>query len=989
MKTKPRSLINILFSLILLIPMLLPKLQAQAGTLSRSQQISKQNEQPPLEQRLIILHVDMPDFSEFTKSLSPSEAGELAERLAFRQYLRLLPRLEEWKQSGIISDYEFRADLKSVLVEAQSIERFSRLYEEETVADILPLGKDGSACAINSTQEVAKQLERISKVAISLNSQVSVLSSDIQATNPSIDISWYEEDGWGAISGKTSPNTTVNLRIIRKGEQIVSKTTNSNGEGFYYFLPNYLGCPTNTYDFLLREGDIVEVSAGGKTVSTEVVGLRAWLDPVTNQVNGFTAPGRQIKVEIKQSNLQNPCEQTDLAPLTGTAAGNGQFIISTPDINRTAYAQILAMDSNGNGIYEEVDAFHILVYPSYSQVSFSIKPDASFTVLHRRGGNILSTQTGRSYSSGWAFVHVQDLFQAGDVVEINSDGANMQYTLAELSNVNINPNTDQISGVTAPGIRVAADVYKSNSSVIPTTCQFGYLCQSQTADGTGNFNIPAGLDLARGDWVNIHLFDEQGNRQFMPEMYIPAISLNPNKMGVNVLWNERVDSLIIRHLNSAGEVKSSQVVYTNSFYAPEYYGYLSSSVEAGDRIEATDGIRTETLTVPAVLPTARLSSATGRLSGTFPTGSNRWIAEVYDFRFPETSRRSCFESSSGGGFDVPLSGVQVSGGDNANIYFQLSDGHYLNLYRNAFQVFHWSGETSLSIDTETPRTSITARLRRGSTDISTVTGISDNWGYGYLFFEVPSQSGDQILVSTGDGNSYTLNVRELSANLDPSANRIYGKSPANQPIWVYLRRYISPYYSTYIRQTTTAGSDGNYSVSYNNYYWTFTGTCDLASVGHRCSSASLVYYDSGGHGLSFWSPTPPSAPADNYENDNSIETARPYLGVQTHTFDVESDEDWVSFTVPQSDVDNRIRYRIQTFNRGYSTYTTIELFRADGTYLLTGYEEDGITWQPDAAGTYYVRISPWSASSAQYCDAYYDLLILPVRAELFLPLIRR
>jgi len=993
MKTNVRNLTKILFSIIVLVSMLLQQPPVQASAPFREiQRVSEQDDQPPPEQALITLAVEMPDVHEFTKPLSPGEAKELAEQITFKQYLRLLPQLEQWKQDGVIGSYEFKPDLQSVSVEVLNVEQFTQLSKTEGIASILPLGEDPSVCAVASGREFTKQLGRISQASAFLNPEASLFSSDIQATDPSIEISWYEEDGWGYISGKTSPNTSVNLQVIRGGAPIVTKTKTSDSNGYYYFFPSYLGCPTNTYDFALMQSDIVEVSAGGRTVRTEVVALSAWLDPVTNQLSGVTAPGRQVKVEIIQSNLQNPCEWTDLAPLTGTAAGDGRFTISTPDINRTADAQILAMDSNGNGIYKWVSAFSIHVYPRWNETDFSIKPNTSFTTIHKRGSSVLETATGTSYSNGWGYVHFSNSFRAGDVIEVSSDGANMQYTIAGLSNVNINPDTNRISGVTAPAARVSIHFSKSSldyyTSVIPTSCRYSGSCSAQISDGTGNFNIAAFLDLVRGDSVYIYLYDDQGNYQATSQLYVPAISLNPGTNNLDILWSETVNSLTVRHLNSGGTQKSSHVFYSN-YYDPVYYGSLSEVVEAGDRIEVSDGLRTETLTVPASLPTARLSSATGRLSGTSPTGSDYWIARVYDFQSPLYSINGCLERSGGGSFDIPLWGIQVGGGDETVIYFRLSDGHYLSLYRRAFRVFHWYANYGVGVSAETPGTSITARLRRGSSDIATITDNSNRWGYRYLDFGVPTQNGDQIVVNTGDGNSYILNVRELSANLDPSGNRIYGKGPANQLVWVYLRRYISYSGAFSLIQATSVGSDGNYSVNYNNQYLSYRGTCELASVGHRCASASLYYYDSGGHGLGYWGPTPPPPPADSYENDNSIGTAKPYLGVQTHTFDVESDEDWVSFTVPQNDVDNRIRYRIQTFNRGYSTYTTIELFRADGTYLLTGYDEDGITWQPDAAGTYYVRISPWSASSAQYCDAYYDLLILPVRAELFLPLIRR
>ncbi len=46
-------------------------------------------------------------------------------------------------------------------------------------------------------------------------------------------------------------------------------------------------------------------------------------------------------------------------------------------------------------------------------------------------------------------------------------------------------------------------------------------------------------------------------------------------------------------------------------------------------------------------------------------------------------------------------------------------------------------------------------------------------------------------------------------------------------------------------------------------------------------------------------------------------------------------------------------------------------------------DEIGLTWTPDAAGTYLLRVEPMSEEAAGHCDSYYDLRIN--LAQLLLP----
>ena len=88
---------------------------------------------------------------------------------------------------------------------------------------------------------------------------------------------------------------------------------------------------------------------------------------------------------------------------------------------------------------------------------------------------------------------------------------------------------------------------------------------------------------------------------------------------------------------------------------------------------------------------------------------------------------------------------------------------------------------------------------------------------------------------------------------------------------------------------------------------------------------------------------------------------------------------------------NHVPYRIETFNLGLDMDTVLHLYGTDGSTELAYDDDDGvglashIDWPPPAAGTYYVLVAPYDEYSTTYCDAVYDLIILPVRGQIYLP----
>lgn len=951
--------------------------------------LSDQND-PSTQDYLIIFPVLQPDAQQFNERLERPVARDYAHQMIFQQAAPLLAELERLKDEGSLSKFEIKPELHGIALYGLASGKINEL-NLPGIAAVLPLGEEPPACAAAAAQALTRQVEGISQTAGLRRSTLALADTGVQTTNPSIEV-YYYEDGWGGVSGQTNGSISVSLRILRGGAVQVTESTTSSNDGYYYFYPDWMGCPSNTYSWSLRPGDVVEVTAAGKTYRTVVANLIAWADPLANQISGNTDPGRTVAITVSQR-VANSCQWSDFS-LTVSPNANGDFSAnfgSLVDFDRSASVMVHSRDANGNSTYRYSDPFALRVDFSRGDVFGYLKPLTAYTLTLLRGGNPIDTYNDTTLINGYFYGWFSEQLQPGDVVAASGGGVTVQITIAPLSGVSINPALNQVSGTTAPNRHMTISLSKAIGfyQSLPSSCSYGYACFFQNSGSAGSFAITStGFDLIRGDFVYLDIYDNEGNVQYH-SLRVPLISANLSNQRLQGVWQSQPDTyLTITHKDGGGSVQNVYNDVWVYWYDLTFSVSLVGSINPGDQFEISDGTLTETMVVPAALPTARLNSSTGRLTGNAPSGSSQVLAMLWDYR-PDTDRLEtyCNEANpaSPGAFDLTFSGAQVSGGDDSSIYIRGADGHYTSLYRRAFYVYHWLGYQDVNGSTESPNVNVTITLRRGTTVLDSVIRSSNSRGYWYVFLNSVPNPGDRIEVTTADGNTVNLDLPELTANEDVPANRIYGKSPAGRPVLVELRRHTRNGFNR-LNQVVNADGEGNYTAFFNNLYW--SRDCSAVSLAHRCAASGLRYYTPAGHGIFLWGEYPPPAPADSFEPDNDMASAVPYSVSQTHTFHSESDEDWVSFSVPAGDV-HTYRYQISTFNTGWEVEPRIDLYRSDGTPIAWGYGWDGIQWLPDAAGTYYIKITPLDDYSAAFCDAYYDVLIQPVRSEIFLPAITR
>jgi hypothetical protein len=374
------------------------------------------------------------------------------------------------------------------------------------------------------------------------------------------------------------------------------------------------------------------------------------------------------------------------------------------------------------------------------------------------------------------------------------------------------------------------------------------------------------------------------------------------------------------------------------------------------------------------------------------------MADLYDFRRDQSELQEyCSETQvTKGSFNLGFSGAQIGPQDTADVYLAGADGSFTYVNALAFTVYIYRDYGDVSGRTEVGGSSVTVTAKRNGVTLDSQTTTSDSGGYFYSSLAVGGvfQTGDVVQVTTNENNSATLTIPNLAINIDSANQRVYGVAPAGEPLRLWLE--LESAYNNFDSDgwLTTVDATGHFTSSTAGR---LIHQCQAVVPGSPCTATGL-YYDFPGkeHQITASNSNEIDVLADAFEPDNTFDTASTYTAVQQHTFDTDDDEDWVSFNVPQADVDAGVAYRIQTFKLGIGMDTNLELYASDGVTLLEENDDVSsdnwaslIVWKPSSAGKYYVRALPYNENFTHYCGAFYSLSILPVRSEIFLPAVVR
>ncbi len=996
---------GILFGLLVLAGLLLALLVLIGGP---SQGFASTGAPPtplaPAEPDLVFLILPMPSPDAIQGIAGEASEEAVMIRLAAAAAQPLADTLMQLQREGKIEGFHLRPELFAIEVRRPAPGALEGLPLPPGAA--IARGPDALSCVRQGAEAVRAQWQAL-RARPALEG-LQAASLETQATNPSIHVYAPPGASFTFVTGATDPNTSVRLRIYRGGAQIYEQWTTSGSDGSYRFYPPYTGtsCEGGSgYAWTLRAGDVVEVTAGSRSAQTVVAFLQAWANPRTDTVAGRTEPGRIIEVVLSLQGT-DLCSST---PVTQTSAvdGAGNFSISFPNFDGQAWGYVYARDGNGNSTFISTSAFHLRARLRGYRVYGYLPPDTGFTATLSRGSTVVTQTTRWTDSTGFFWWYLwPERFQPGDVISVTGGGVTLRLTAADLS-LSIDPVANQVSGTTAPNHRVRILFYRTSYYPLFTTCGGGRDCRGTTSDSAGRFSVTSSLDWTRGDGVDVNILDTEGNSQYdWRYASIIILEFEPSSTWTEIrgYWGDPSASTLtitLRAPDNTVKASSTATPFESGSFSVSFW-----SIAPGDRVEVTDGRTTERTTVPVL--TARLDSGTRQLRGRANPG--RVVAYLRDYRreglywgspWPSYTPYCVEGTASGGSYALSFpSGAQIGGMDGVNFWAFDSDGHaatfrqwyystpFPGLYLspvNAFTV--WARQDGQQlwgvVGTISPATSIpvTITVKRGATVLtSTVQNAAPTFN---VNLGVVMQPGDVVQVRTGDGDAVDLNVPSLAVNRDTARNEIYGQAPASDYVQVFAVRWASSPYE-YKAKTVQAGADGSYRTGFADLYWS---DCSPVQMGHPCVRGRVDFINSQGHTISVWESAPPPLGPDAYEPDDVAAQARPYTGIQDHTFHTVTDTDWISFTVPAADVG--ISYIIRIFDTGLSVYGDIRLYQdpsQDSIGSWWFYRDEEIVWTPSAPGTYYLRIQ---TPNGRHCEARYRLMILPVRSRVYLPLIMR
>lgn len=936
---------------------------------------------PPDEahEYLIGLSLPAPESLSVPSGLSAEEAQAFARSVTRQTAEPLLAQLKPLAAAGQIAGVRVQPEWHAISLR--------NLGGEETRARLALLAGSGrlaqddggsSACLAAQVQGLADQVQALSRQP----------TATLPAADPSISIYAPPGSSYSYVTGSAAPNAAVHVQLLIGGAEQYTYDVIASAAGIYSVYPPSTGCG---FAWRLAAGDTVAVTSGGRTASTMVANVTAWVDPFNETVAGVTAAGRQVAVHLWRHGSAPCTPQTHIAQATASAGGSFNVSFAgAANVDGRDYAIVYARDSGGNATFADVNAMSIRAQFGSQFFSGYLKPDVDFSATLRRGSEIASASSGRTAASAYYTAYFTESIRAGDVIEVVGGGRTLSLVAVDYQGV-IDRATNRLSGVTGAGRQVTALFHTQDNTVLRTACAVSSACMSAVADGAGAFAFTTALDLARGDYAHVTVHDAAGNTQYA-DTYVPAMIADITFNHLSGYWPAPGAYVTATLRSGAGALKAEYPYIWSSAWDGAFDQDFAVAILPGDRIEVAGSDLMMSMVVQNLA--ARLDGATGLVSGQAAAGTV--LALLSDFR-RSTGGYSAFcaqQPVAGGGYSIPFGAAQPGGQDYASVWNSGPDGHYTYRAVYAFGVNAYKEHNAVSGYSETPAAAITVTLTSGSAIKAQATTTSSATGFWSMALTgttaVQILAGDTLQVAAGDGDGVALTVPQLSAGVDVGLNAVVGQAPANQPVTAVLHRWYN--YGEYtLARTAAAGASGLYVIPFGDQRWGYD--CSRASVVGLCIQPAVRYYTVGEHQFYQTGPQPGPAPADAYEGDDTFSTATVTAGLQRHTFHHADDVDWLSFTVTAGDVARQTPFIIETTNLGWGMDTALQLFDSDGVTLLVSDDDSGagtaslIRWTPGHAGVFYVRVRPFVGASTAYCDAVYDVAVIAQRYSLYTPVI--
>jgi hypothetical protein len=932
-----------------------------------------------------LLLLPMPNIrqADLPGHLSPSQAKSFAEDLFIRQAQPLLGELSRLASSGLVSDVTLDPAEHAISLQINDQAALKQVQALAGSATLLPRSEVNRSCASKAAQALSQEVFALSRAgALPQNTTGKiVINVDTPAQAEGL-------DGYSIVEGSTTPNTAVSMRLLRGKDVVGTKTGTSDPQGLFTLYPDWQGggCgSSSSLSWVAIPGDVVEITAGGATVSTVVANLTAWADPQTNIVSGATDANRTVKVDMLTF-ATTACWEDPQHTILSQKASTGKFTIDfskKADFNRRAWALVYSQDANGNSTYVEADAFYLSIYMELTAFGGVLKPLTPYSVTLKRAGKILSTVKGDKTDSQGYFTGIFDEsvvsdFLTGDVLDA-TDGTNtVSMTLSSLSGA-IDPDTDQVSGSVSPGWVVFPKVNHQANWPTLNGCQADTSgCKSAAANSSGNYTVTytGPFDILPGDSGSVQAFDPQGNDENSSVYSGQAIFADLSANMISGFWDKTDVDLSItleKADHSQHEDLSAHTRYATAQFTVTPH---TLTVETGDAITITAGSQTQSMTVADL--SGVFDTTTKHLSGSAP--NTHLVANMLDYDGIQSGSYRCLASTvSGGAFDFDFSAASVVGmNDHAYLSASGPDGHEYTVREvrvagiSIFSGVNFEGYTQAPAE----RYTMTIQQPDGTpVTTSEVRTSSDRDGY-FVWSALPAiQPGQKAVLKTEAGAVMAeVTMPALTVNIDPQAKRVYGQGPKNSQIDIRLNQESATGFSQLVILPASTDASGNYSLLYADAVSAF----DCTLMGQKsCLFAQLDAFDERENMITIGTGLPDPVGKDAAEPDDTVDTAQPLVGGALHTFDASTDVDWFSFSFDDKQA-GRV-HMLKTVVQGPAVKVVFTVYASDRTTVIaadTHYSNTGdarISFTPETPGTYYLKVTPFADNFTGKCGSFYAL----------------
>lgn len=621
-----------------------------------------------------------------------------------------------------------------------------------------------------------------------------------------------------SVSGYSVPDTSVTL-TLKDASQVVKATRTITAYtidgSFWTEFDDQSGNPVP-----VLTGYFVQVTLqSGETFTEQAVNITAQANIITDVVQGTGPANSVLLLEIEN------CSQKTITDALGNYASSfaGRY-----DIKRLATIRVIHYYPGGNAerLYHDVPGIDVNV--NYSHVSGYTTPLTPLTVTLKDSSQAVKATVNLTSEDDGYFYRIftdPDLGQIfilpGYVIEMTPQmGQAFTVTIPEIT-TQANPATDIIQGK-GP----------ANSSLV-FWCEGNQLTVDTDAQGNYSANFTGRADLSRGGSIYVSYYNADTNRIIwyftVPYLYV-------------VINRDRVSGATTPNTSTTVTLKdASQIVKATTTLVSDTDGDIQVLFkdQSNNPVLIIGGYTVqmvpqagETLTLNVPEFTVQANTTTDTIQGKGPASSTFYVL-IEDYFTGEACLVQPVTDVQGN-YTANLAGqIDIQRFTYMEIYYSNPDGNVVCMAYFVPGVEVTVNSNRVSACT-TPNTVCTWTLKDASQSVK-ATGTKNSNYYGFVSYNFTDQGGNAVMILPGDnvqlvpqtGETFSVNVVELTAVVNLANDTVQGKAPANSTLKVFVNDDFL---------NVTADALGNYTAN-------FIGKADIV----RDDWIEIQYRNADGH----------------------------------------------------------------------------------------------------------------------------------------------